>query len=140
MMLIITQKQLVVFLFRQMMMENAGHGVHKPQDFRLVYTGNQRAQQLLPAEKAQEQSKRPFISRPVQAKANLIKASVRRRIHPASTFQKTLRLLGPSYSQKKICCHVPSRSSPLVMITVTELPVSVAMAWAGELPSAWRQG
>ncbi len=43
---------------------------------------------------------------------------------------------GPSNSQKKTPCHVPSRSRPPSTTSVTDDPTSAALTWAGALPSA----
>src|SRR5579864_2212189 len=56
----------------------------------------------------------------------------------ATIFTRRRRCRGPSNSQKKMPCQRPSSSSPLVMNTLAEVPISAAFAWESELPSAWR--
>lgn len=50
----------------------------------------------------------------------------------------TRRFRGPSNSQKKIPCQVPSAGRPPTMGTVTECPTSEALMWAAAFPSVWR--
>ena len=47
----------------------------------------------------------------------------------------TLRVRGPSNSQKKMPCQVPSTRRPLAIAIVSEAPTRVVLTCAGELPS-----
>lgn len=48
------------------------------------------------------------------------------------------RLRGPSNSQKKIPCQVPSTNRPFSMAISSDAPTRVDFKWAGEFPSRWR--
>ena len=54
-----------------------------------------------------------------------------------TTWTQAWRVRGPSNSQKKTPCHVPSLSRPPSTMSVTDEPTSEALTWAGELPSPW---
>ena len=65
-------------------------------------------------------------------------ALLKRQTLSAISFTSTLRFLGPSNSQKKMPCHVPSTSFPPSMNNVLESPVRLALICAGEFPSLCR--
>lgn len=56
---------------------------------------------------------------------------------PPITCTRTLLLLGPSNSAKKMACQVPSKSLPPDIGTSTELPSKLAFMWASAFPSKW---
>jgi hypothetical protein len=136
-MILVSKKKFMVFFFCQILMEQLGQLLDQIHNFISLQARNQGIQQVILGEQAEKKSKRLLVQFPVKAETDLLKGDFFFR-HPTITFQFTLRLLGPSYSQKKMRCQVPNWSLPSAMMTVRELPVNVAIMWEGELPSAWR--
>ena len=56
------------------------------------------------------------------------------------TWTQAWRERGPSNSQKKIPCQVPSWSFPPSTMRVADEPTRDALTWAGEFPSPWVKG
>jgi hypothetical protein len=56
---------------------------------------------------------------------------------PPITCTRTVRVLGPSNSQKKTPCQVPSASLPPLTGIQAEEPIRLVFTWASELPSPW---
>ena len=132
-----TEKEPVVLLLAQVSAQEYGQGIHQFPDLLVTEPGNQGGQQRLAGEDPQKITKGSLVRGPVQAKTD--GGRIRRLVHwpwpSESTVHQTRRLRGPSYSQKKIRCQVPSFRAPSSLMTVTELPVRVAIMCAGELPS-----
>ena len=55
-----------------------------------------------------------------------------------TNFKWTVRVLGPSNSQKNMPCHVPRTGWPSRISSDSEAPVRIDLMWAGEFPSACR--
>lgn len=136
----ITEEELVIFIFPQVSAHQAGEVIDKLLYFGVLEPGDQGLQKFFPAEKLQKKGQGSFIHGPVQPEADFIGGYMGGgHVHaPPRNFHQTFRVRGPSYSQKKIRCQVPSRIVPSSTRTVTELPVMVAIRWEGELPSLCR--
>ncbi len=139
-MVLITEEKLMIFIFPQVSAHQAGKPADKVLDLFIPEPGDQGLQKFFPAEKLQKKGQGSFIRGPVQPEADFIGGYMGggHVYSPPWNFHQTFRVRGPSYSQKKIRCQVPSRIVPSATRTVTELPVMVAIRWEGELPSLCR--
>jgi len=137
MMIVIPEKEFVILFFREMFSHETGELINELFDLFVVEPGNQGGKECVAAEKAQKDGQGLFIRGPVQAKTDRVggKGGIGHVHAPSRSFHQTLRLRGPSNSQKKIRCQVPSLILPASTKTVTELPARVAIMWEGELPS-----
>jgi len=106
----ISEEELVIFIFPQVSAHKTGEMVDKLLYFRILQPGDQGLQKFFPAEKLQEKGQGSFIRGPVQPKADFIGGNMGagHGYAPARNFHQILRVRGPSYSQKKIRCQVPS--------------------------------
>jgi len=104
------QKKAVIFVAAQMFFHDVGQQVDDLMNFFFAHPRNKDAGESLIAEMVEKGNQRLLVGGAIHAKKH--RDTVIEKSQPAMIFHHTWRSRGPSNSQKKMRCQVPSRKRP----------------------------